>query len=127
MAGNDQVLEITEAQWLTLQRQDPDTEGWCGAGWYFRDPDNQVRFVGPFHTRRAADLAWSCYVDSCGGHMNWPCLHLVLDLGFLSLRTSVMYERYETQTKEWIALDWRFFKWNGSFRLYTPWDRRDTT
>ena len=50
----------------------------------------------------------------------WPYLELYLALGFFTLRTAVMCERYESLTFEYIALEWALFRWSGRIRLYAP-------
>lgn len=49
-----------------------------------------------------------------------PHLDLYLDLGFAMLRTKLMVERYELQCREYIGLAWRFMRWSGHVRLYSP-------
>lgn len=48
-----------------------------------------------------------------------PYLHLYVDIGIASLRTCIMYQRFETQEMEWVALELKFLSWSFQFRLYT--------
>ena len=57
--------------------------------------------------------------------MRRPYLHFFLDLGFLDIRTALMYEAVERGTTEYIVLSWRFFRWGSEFRLYDTWLRRN--
>jgi hypothetical protein len=56
--------------------------------------------------------------------MRWryykPYLAVYLDLGFLSLRTDLMHESYESDIYTYILLAWSFFKWKGKIHLYRP-------
>ena len=49
-----------------------------------------------------------------------PYLDFVFDLGFMHFRTVLMREAIERHAYDYIALQWKFFKWNGQFRLYRP-------
>ena len=49
----------------------------------------------------------------------FPLLHLSLEIGPITVRTCVMYYSVAVNTYEYIGLDWRVFKWHGSFGLYT--------
>lgn len=49
-----------------------------------------------------------------------PYLDLYLDLGFVSVRTSLMHQSYERYEYDYIVLGWRLFKLNGGFKLYKP-------
>lgn len=49
-----------------------------------------------------------------------PYLDFVLDLGFMHLRTVLMKQAVERHSYDYIALQWKLFKWNGLLRLYKP-------
>jgi hypothetical protein len=52
---------------------------------------------------------------------NWmPCLDLELELGFARFATELMYYREEWDEMCYVMLAWRFLRWKGMFRLYTP-------
>jgi hypothetical protein len=52
---------------------------------------------------------------------NWmPCLDLRLDLGFVWFETEVMYYNDHLDAMCYVMLAWRFLRWHGVFRLYTP-------
>ena len=55
--------------------------------------------------------------------VRWPYLYFMLDLGWVHFRTTLMYRCYNKDIFEYIALDWKIFKWHGSFKLYDT-DRR---
>lgn len=57
-------------------------------------------------------------------HVPLPYLYLVLDLGIISLRTTLMYRVYETMYYEYVGMSWKVLKWRGEFALYTPFRRR---
>ena len=47
-----------------------------------------------------------------------PLLAIWLDIPFVSMRTSIFHESYERAEYEYLTLDWKVWKWSGSFRLY---------
>lgn len=52
--------------------------------------------------------------------MNRPYLDFYLDVGFLSIRTDLMHVALNEDSYVYIRLSWRFFKWEGGFKLYEP-------
>ena len=51
---------------------------------------------------------------------NLPYLSIFFDVGFLVLRTDLMAHSAKTRTFNYIVLEWKFFKWSGQLRLYSP-------
>ena len=49
-----------------------------------------------------------------------PYLHLFIDIGFIRIRTALMYYSFENQYTIWICLDCRIFGKGFEFRLYRP-------
>jgi hypothetical protein len=52
-----------------------------------------------------------------------PMLDLHLDLGFLRVSTAVMRQTDYSMVIEFVALEFRVFKWGFSFRLYDTMQR----
>jgi hypothetical protein len=49
-----------------------------------------------------------------------PYLDMYLSLGFAYLQTVVMNQEVGRDAYTYIGLRWKFFKWDGQFRLYRP-------
>lgn len=47
-----------------------------------------------------------------------PNIDAYLKLGPISLRTSILCERFDSLTMDAFYIEWHFFKWSGRFRLY---------
>jgi len=53
--------------------------------------------------------------------INRPILDFWLRIPFIELRTGLMSERLEMDTKEYCYLDIKIYKWDFRFRLYDTW------
>jgi hypothetical protein len=49
-----------------------------------------------------------------------PILYICIEVPFISIRTELWSENMDTMTREYVALEIKFWKWHGRFRLYSP-------
>lgn len=57
-------------------------------------------------------------------HLKLPYLDFYLRVPLLQIRADLFYERYERFTYEYIGLYVSFWKWDFTFRLYEPGEKR---
>ena len=57
-------------------------------------------------------------------HRYRPTVAFYLDLGFLSVRTNLMYYAFESRTLDYLRIGWHLFAWKGEFDLFSPDERR---
>jgi hypothetical protein len=50
--------------------------------------------------------------------LNWPLLHLLIEIPFIKIHTALCYRRFEQEVFEYVILYIDVYKWKFQFSLY---------